>query len=80
MKGKNDMKKDCLKKLENICEQLGEDLSSERCQKLKEHLENCPTCCAYVDTLRKTVELCRNLPDEKISNEAHQQLWKKLQL
>ncbi len=74
------MNKDCLTKLETICSQLGEDLSSERCKMLKEQMKKCPGCCAYIDTIKKTVELYHNLPDEEISFEVHRRLWKILPL
>ena len=74
------MDKNCQKKLENICDQLGDELNSERCQNLKEQLKQCPGCCAYIDTIKKTIEIYRYLPEEKISDELHHSLWKRLQL
>ncbi len=52
------------KKIEEICDQLSEYLDSDKCKEIKKHLEDCPTCCAYVDTIRKTVELYKELPED----------------
>ena len=71
---------ECIKKLEEICDRLGEDLDSEKCREIKKHLEDCPNCCAYIDTLKKTVELYKILPEKDVPDDVHTRLWKKLQL
>ncbi len=43
-----------------ICEEVDHDLTSLTCRKLREHLENCPDCAAYYDSLKKTIVLYRN--------------------
>ncbi|KPK89705.1 hypothetical protein AMJ80_09400 [bacterium SM23_31] len=71
---------DCIKKIEEICDRLGEDIDSEWCKKLKEHLKDCPVCCAYVDTIKKTVELYKVLPEADLSEEVQERLRKTLKL
>jgi RNA polymerase sigma-70 factor (ECF subfamily) len=45
-----------------LSEYLDGDLPAERCERIRRHLAVCPTCRAFTNTLRKTVELCRKLP------------------
>ncbi|MFC1554894.1 anti-sigma factor family protein [candidate division KSB1 bacterium] len=71
---------ECVKKIEEICNKLGEDLDSEKCRELKKHLEHCPKCCAYVDTLKKTVEIYKILPSEEVPEDIHKNLLKVLKL
>ena len=70
----------CPEKVDQICLELGVELNSEVCQSLRAHLEACPDCKAYVDSLRKTVYLYRNLPGVLPSQDASEKLIKKLQL
>lgn len=41
------------------------DLAPETCAEIERHLEGCDPCVAFVNTLRKTAELCSHYqPDE----------------
>ncbi len=71
---------DCKRKIEEICDQLGENLDSEKCNEIKKHLEDCPPCCAYVNTVKKTVELYKILPNEQVPGNVHARLMKVLKL
>ncbi len=70
----------CHEMLEKICADLKEDIDSEVCQEVKRHLESCPDCRAYVDSLKKTVYLYRKIPDEKLPDEVQERLYKTLKL
>lgn len=70
----------CLKTLEQICAELGEDINSPICKEIQEHLDECPKCCAEVDSIRKTVKLYQCLYDNDVPNEVDQRLWKVLNL
>ncbi|HEY9167750.1 MAG TPA: zf-HC2 domain-containing protein [Candidatus Kryptonia bacterium] len=48
------------KYLLEMCEKVDRDLTSPTCRKLREHLEHCPDCAAYYDSLKKTIILYRN--------------------
>jgi len=48
------------KYLLEMCEKVDRDLTSSTCKKLREHLEKCPDCAAYYDSLKKTITLYRN--------------------
>jgi len=48
------------KYLLEMCEKVDRDLESPTCRKLREHLEKCPDCAAYYDSLKKTILLYRS--------------------
>jgi predicted anti-sigma-YlaC factor YlaD len=43
-----------------ICDYLGGDLDSPMCKEVREHLESCPECRVFFDSIKKTVILCRD--------------------
>jgi predicted anti-sigma-YlaC factor YlaD len=45
-----------------LSDYLDGDLARVTCQGIRRHLALCPNCRAFVNTLRKTIELCRKLP------------------
>ncbi len=42
-----------------LSEYLDHDLPEEVCRDIDAHIAGCPPCVAFVESLRKTVELCR---------------------
>ncbi len=46
-------------KLKKICDIMGEDFDSPACQEMMEHINSCPTCKVYYDTIKKSVLLCK---------------------
>ena len=70
----------CLKTIEQICTELGENIDAPMCQEIREHLNECPQCCAYVDSIKKTVHLYRQWIDEDVPQEVDCRLWKVLNL
>ncbi|MDQ7052258.1 MAG: hypothetical protein Q9P14_05000 [candidate division KSB1 bacterium] len=70
----------CPEILEQICAELKENIDSPICQDLKKHLEGCPECRAYVDSLKKTVYLYRHLPEQTVPEEVQDRLYKVLKL
>lgn len=64
------MFKDQKERIKQICDIMGEDLNDPACREVLEHINQCPTCKVYYDTLKKTVFLCREndcpeeLPDD----------------
>jgi len=67
--------------VKNICNYLGEDLDSLACKEVEEHLQQCPTCRIYFDTIKKTVTLCQEIEEEKkIPDDVNSRLFKVLDL
>lgn len=62
------------KKWQEVCKFLGEDLDSEPCKIVREHMEECPDCNIYVDRIKRTVRLfkesdqCEKLPERVSKN------------
>ncbi|NCS88080.1 MAG: hypothetical protein GW789_04965 [Ignavibacteria bacterium] len=52
----NQEKVNCKSVMHHICESLGEDLQSEKCISIKEHLDNCPDCKSYFRSVEKTID------------------------
>jgi len=58
------------KRILNICTELGEDMDSPACQKLREHVKSCPDSAAFVDSVKKTIRLFQRYspePDKEVS-------------
>ena len=55
------MKKSSISKgvYKQICDFMGEDLDTPVCKEVAEHLENCPHCRVYLDTIKRTVSICQ---------------------
>ena len=41
-----------------LSEFLDLELPADDCERIKEHLAGCPPCVEFIDSLRKSVELC----------------------
>ena len=58
----------CKVVMDHICENLGEDLNSEKCIAIKNHLDECADCKNYFNSIEQTIEFYRkyniNLPGE----------------
>jgi len=69
----------CKEVMNHICESLGEDMMSDRCKLIKEHLQNCPDCQNYFSSVEKTINFYKmyNMP---LPKEAHEKLMDKLGL
>jgi len=74
------MSSNCFKTIDQICDALGENIDSELCQEIKQHLDSCPRCCAQVDSLRKTVHLYQNMENIDVPSTVDKRLWKVLNL
>ena len=72
-------KKLCLQTIEQICSNLSYDSDTPFCREIQQHLNQCSRCCAYVDSLKKTVYLYQNLIEE-VPGAIDNRLWKVLKL
>lgn len=70
----------CSEVAKHVQEHLDYRLSQAEHRKLKEHLDNCPNCTVYLDSLKKTVRLYRQYPDPKIPNKVRKKLHAVLKL
>ena len=73
------MHDDCKKYFERISEYLDGELDSHTCEKIGAHLRECPECQNCFDSLKKSVALCKEYPNEKIPEEIRDRLRQALQ-
>jgi predicted anti-sigma-YlaC factor YlaD len=45
-----------------ICDNLDQEVDSPECIEIRRHLEECPDCSSYLDSLKKTITLYRSEP------------------
>ncbi|MBW1800386.1 MAG: zf-HC2 domain-containing protein [Deltaproteobacteria bacterium] len=60
------MHDDCKKYFERISEYLDGELDASICEKINQHLQECPECRNCLESLKKTVDICKKLPPETI--------------
>ena len=68
----------CEKLLKQVCDDLAENINSELCAELKDHLENCKDCRNQVESMRGTVNLYHCLKEKKVPQDIHERLLKLL--
>lgn len=67
--------------VKQICDFMGEDLDAPACREVAEHLKICPTCQVQLDTIKRTVTLCRDIVDnEKLPTDVSERLFRVLNL
>lgn len=67
----------CEEVLDYICTHFGDDDDSERCRALERHLEKCPDCKSYCDSIDKMIGLYR-ASSPCFSNDARRMLLESL--
>lgn len=70
----------CSRLLGDLAACLDGEASQALCSEIEHHLEDCDNCRVVVDTLRKTVELVRDLPQPGLPEGAIERLYKSLDL
>ena len=66
-------KVNCKDVMSHICDSLGEDLDSPKCVNIKDHLESCPNCQKYFDSVDSTIKFYKKYNVE-LNDEGHQRL------
>jgi RNA polymerase sigma-70 factor (ECF subfamily) len=64
----------CREMLERLSEYLDQELGEELRTAFRAHLAGCEPCEAFCRSLRRTVELCRQLPSDPIPEAVHRDL------
>jgi len=68
---------DCRELFARLSEYLDEELDPEVCAQIERHMGDCPPCQAFLESLRRTVELTRSLPGKELPEELIRELLKK---
>ncbi len=69
----------CKEVMQHICENLGEEKDSEKCQEIEAHIKKCDCCGKYHTSISKTIDLYK-LCKEELSPEGHSRLMECLGL
>ena len=75
----SEIKPKCKDVMQHICESLGEELNSEKCIAIKEHLDNCTDCKSYFKTVELTIDYYKKYNVE-MPGDAHSRLMNFLDL
>jgi predicted anti-sigma-YlaC factor YlaD len=70
----------CSDVIKHLCEQLDTDIDSRKCRQLKRHLERCPNCRSYLNSLKNTIQLYARIPAPRASREVQRRLFTLLNL
>ena len=73
-------KTECIRIIEQICESFDDDQSTAFCEEIRLHLQQCPICCAYVNSIKDTIQFCRKLVDKNVPPGVDKRLWEVLHL
>ncbi len=57
----------CLKILQRLSAYLDDELTTDLCKEVRAHMGVCPKCELFLDSLRRTVSLCRHLDANPLS-------------
>jgi len=57
-----------------MSEYLDGELAAPACAEIRKHLLECPECQDCFESLKKTVDLCKKFPDQRIPEEMRQKL------
>jgi len=64
----------CDKILQQICDELAEDINSDVCENIRQHLASCPQCRQQLSSMRAVVQMYRCLHDQEVPSAIHQRL------
>ena len=56
---------ECKDVFARLSEYLDQDLPADLCERIERHIAGCPPCVEFVDTLKKSVEACRDFRVEE---------------
>jgi len=57
---------DCREVFALLSEYLDVELPPEECSRLREHIERCAPCVEFVESLKKSIELCRKFQPDAV--------------
>jgi RNA polymerase sigma-70 factor (ECF subfamily) len=57
--------RDCGRVFALLSEYLDQELPPAKCEQLEEHLRGCPECIQFVESLKRSVQLCRHYGDRR---------------
>ncbi len=74
MTGADHDHKHCLEMFEKLSEYIDGELDHATCAEIEKHANNCVACFACMETLKRTVALCKNVKDQPVPREFSKKL------
>jgi len=68
------MREKCKKDFKRLSEYLDGELDEVACREIEQHFQECPECRACVESMKKTIQLCREASAEEIPEQARNRL------
>jgi hypothetical protein len=63
----------CKDVMSHICDSLGEELNSPKCQAIRSHMESCDGCQKYFNSVETTIDFYKNYNVE-VTDDTHNRL------
>jgi anti-sigma factor RsiW len=70
----------CLAIFGRLSEYLDGELDARRSAEINRHLKKCINCCAFFNTFKRTVELCRRTPRRSVPKRVRERLIERLEM
>lgn len=77
--GHRHSKAGCVKILQRLSAYLDDELTTEVCKEVRAHMGACPKCEVFLDSLRRTISLCRHFEAGSLSPSKKLQLRREIQ-
>jgi anti-sigma factor RsiW len=68
----------CLRIFRNLSAYLDGELSPAFCREIRRHMKGCGNCCAFLNTLKATVELCRRKPAPSLPPSSRKKILRRI--
>lgn len=68
----------CRRIFSGLSDYLDRELSAADCRAIERHLRGCANCGAFLNTLKKTVALCRRSPAPALSKKLRAQILRRI--
>ena len=66
--------KHCLEMFKKLSEYIDGELDNVTCAEIEKHANNCVACFSCMETLKRTVAICKNVKDQPIPQEFSKKL------
>jgi anti-sigma factor RsiW len=71
--------KHCLEMFEKLSEYIDGELDHATCEKIQKHAKDCVACFSCLETLKRTVALCKNVTEKPVPLELSRKLQEIIQ-
>ncbi len=70
----------CEDVFKHLCDNLDRDMNSPQCRDIKSHMDACPDCVTYLNTLKKTIGMYKEYPIPRLTQASRKRLHSLLQI